>query len=125
MTTPPRDDQAHDSMAAPADYTVFGFPLANLPGPGQAITYIDLHDTLWPLIEGTRVLLSALGTALKTEDITSQEGCEAIELLDGNLETAMYILTRFDDTEESRRGDTGTRRRASHRRGNAEGDDAE
>lgn len=119
MTTPPRDDQAHDSMAATPDYTVFGFPLANLPGPGQAITQIDLRDTLWPLIEGTRVLLSALGTALKTGDITSEEGGEAIELLDGNLETAMHILTRFDDSENSRSGDTGTRRREAHRGGTA------
>jgi hypothetical protein len=110
-------------MAGTRCYEEFGYPLANLPVPGQAITEADLLDTVWPLIKGTRVLLSALGVALKTGDVTSEEGGEAIELLDGNLENAMHILQRFDASAARRRGDTGGRRREAHRSETTEADD--
>ena len=97
MTTPPRDDPAHDRMAAPPDYAVFGFPLANLSGPDQAITKGDLWDTVWPLLEGTQYLLRALGVALVTEDITGEQANTAIALLEGHVATALHILNRWSE----------------------------
>ena len=110
-------------MACPSHYYELGYPLENIPTPGRPITQIDLRDTVWPILEGTRALLCALSAALDTNDVDSQQGSAGLQLLAGHLETAMHILRRFDASAERRRGDTGARRREAPSRETAEGED--
>jgi hypothetical protein len=94
-------------MACSRYYHEFGFPLANIPRPDRAITPIDLWDTVWPLLEGTRVLLSALSVALQTNDVDQQQGSAALNLLEGHLETAMHLLNRWRETPQTPAGVEG------------------
>ena len=84
-------------MACRKFYAELGFPLTNIPQPGQAVTPLDVSNTVWPLLEGTTVLLHALSVALHTDDIDSQQGSAALAILAGHLETAMSLLHRWDD----------------------------
>jgi hypothetical protein len=84
-------------MAGRRYYAELGFPLTNIPQPGETITPLDLANTVWPLLKGTRALLSALSVALHTHDIDGQQGSAALNLLEGQLETVMYLLNRWHD----------------------------
>ena len=94
-------------MAGHKYYSELGFPLTNIPRPGQTVTPLDLSNTVWPLLQGTRALLSALSVALHTEDIDGQQGSAALELLEGHLETAMYLLNRWRKTPQTPAGVEG------------------
>jgi hypothetical protein len=85
-------------MACRKYYVELGFPLTNMPQPGQGVTPLDLANTVWPLVHGTRALLTALSVALETEDIDGQEASAALQLLAGHLETAMSLLQRWRDS---------------------------
>lgn len=87
-------------------YDGLGYPLGQLPGPGQPITEMGFWDTIWPLLEGVHILLRAVGVALETEDITGKQANTAIAMLDGHLATAMHLLNRWEGQclRQDRRG---------------------
>ena len=82
-------------MTMPPRYTEFGYPLANLPMEGHAVTSLDVVNTVEPLLRGTMGIIIALNTAFFKHDLTIEEGIAALSLLEGHLETALHILKRW------------------------------
>lgn len=103
-------------MTRPPRYTEFGYPLANLPTEGHAVTSDDVVNTVEPLLRGTMAILMALNIAFARRSLTTEEGSEAIGLLEGHLETALHILkrwrvdecSRLDDPQEKGTDDDGS-----------------
>lgn len=79
-------------MTMPPRYIEFGYPLANLPLPGHAVTSLDVLNTVEPLLRGTMAIIMALNSALVRHDLTTENGSAALGLLKGHLESALHIL---------------------------------
>jgi hypothetical protein len=82
-------------MTKPPRYTELGFPLANLPTEGHAVTSLDVVNTVEPLLSGTLAILMALNIAFVRHTLTTEEASDAIGLLEGHLATALHILKRW------------------------------
>ncbi len=82
-------------MTMPPRYTEFGYPLANLPLPGHAVTSLDVINPVEPLLHGPMAIIMALNTAFFKHDLTTEEGIAALSLIEGHLETALHILKRW------------------------------
>ena len=92
-------------MTMPPRYMEFGYPLANLPLPGHAVTSLDVVNTVEPLLHGTMAIIMALNTAFFRHDLTTEESIAALGLLEGHLETALHILKRWRVEECGRQDD--------------------
>jgi hypothetical protein len=86
-------------MTRPPRYTELGYPLANLPVPGDAVTSLDMVNTVEPLLSGALAILMALNVAFVGRSLTTEEASDAFCLLEGHLETALHILKRWQETK--------------------------
>lgn len=81
-------------------YSPLGYPFVNLPRPGKLVSSLTVYDTVYPLLRGARACLTAVGVSLRTEDLTPERASWALALIEGQLETALHVLQRWEETQE-------------------------
>jgi hypothetical protein len=81
-------------------YSPLGFPLTNLPCPGQPIDGLTLYDTLNPLLHGPRALTIGIIVSLRTGDLDPERASWALATIEGLLESAHHLLQRFDQAQD-------------------------
>ena len=84
-------------------YSPLGYPLTNLPRPEKPVSSLTVYDTVYPLLHGARALLTAVGVSLRTEDLTQERASWALALIEGQLESALHILQRWEETQDMTR----------------------
>lgn len=80
-------------------YSPLGYPLTNLPSPGKPVSSLLLLDTVQPLLHGAKALTLAVCVALRTGDLTPARASWGIEMIAGQLESALHILERWEETQ--------------------------
>ncbi|HEY5865868.1 MAG TPA: hypothetical protein VI542_10040 [Candidatus Tectomicrobia bacterium] len=81
-------------------YIPLGFPLTHLPRPGKPVSSLTLLDTVQPLLHRARALTTAVGVSLGTGDLDSERASWALALIEGQLENALHILQRWEETQD-------------------------
>jgi hypothetical protein len=88
-------------------YSPLGYPLTNLPRPGKPVSSLTVYDTVYPLLHGARALLTAVSVSLRTEDLNPERASWALALIEGQLECALHILQRWEETQHRAPGAAG------------------
>ena len=63
-----------------------------------------MHDTVYPLLHGARALTIAVGVSLRTHDLDPDRASWALVLIEGQLESALHILQRWEETQDRASG---------------------
>lgn len=80
-------------------YVPLGFPLTNLPRPGEPVSSLMVHDTVFPLLRGSRALTTAVSVGVRTGALNSEGASWALALIEGMLEGALHVLQRWEETQ--------------------------
>ena len=77
------------------------FPYHNIPAAGEAVSALDLVDTLLPLLNGTRGLLSMLAVAWATGQAAVPEEtlAQTLHLCSAQCAIAVDMLSRLNVQE--------------------------
>lgn len=87
-------------MSTEHPYSPLGYPFANIPRPGKPVTALTVYDTVYPLLHGARACLKAVEGSLRTGDLDNERASWALALIEGQLETALHVLERWEETQD-------------------------
>jgi hypothetical protein len=87
-------------MSTEHPYHPLGYPFVNLPRPGKPVSAVTVYDTVYPLLIGARALLTAVQVSLRTEDLNPERASWALALIEGQVETALHVLQRWEATQQ-------------------------